>query len=160
MNIIILVGAPGSGKSTYLDKLKLDGVLILNDDNLRESIFGFERTYDIRQKLYVLYIEILNEALNNKIFNKVFLDSTFFNTKEMRANLFKEISKNGISDFKINVIYKKTKLEHCIIRNKKRAPNRIVEEDKLIALYERLEPPSLSEKYISNIIELFWHLVI
>ncbi|WP_198331016.1 AAA family ATPase [Psychrobacter cibarius] len=154
MNIIILVGAPGSGKSTYLDKLKLDGVLILNDDNLRESIFGFERTYDIRQKLYVLYIELLNEALNDKSFNKVFLDSTFFNTREMRADLFKEISKNEISDLKINVIYKKSKLEECIIRNNKRIPNRVVKEDKLIALYERLEPPSLSEKYISNIIEL------
>ena len=154
MNIIILVGAPGSGKSTYLDKLNLDGVLILNDDNLRESVFGFERTYDIRQKLYVLYIELLNEALKNKSFNKVFLDSTFFNTREMRADLFREISKNEISDLKINVIYKKSKLEECLIRNKKRIPNRVVEEGKLIALYERLEPPSLSEKYISNIIEL------
>lgn len=154
MNIILIMGVPGSGKSTFLKKLKKEGAFVLNDDDLRESVFGFERTYDIREKLYLLYIDILIDTLKNKKFGKVFLDTTFFNTKEMRENLFLQIYQNEVPNIKINVIYMRSQLSDCLLRNKKRKPNRIVEESKLILFYERLQPPSISERYINTIIEV------
>ena len=66
MNIILIMGAPGSGKSTYLKKLKKEGAFVLNDDDLRESVFGLKEPM-ILEKLYLLYIDILIDTLKNKI---------------------------------------------------------------------------------------------
>ena len=141
--IIMLIGAPASGKSTAAEKLavKYDAVII-STDRLRAEVNGAEhiqgRWFKIEALLYVRIVE----ALKNK--KNIILDATHYR-KEYRAKIIKEFSRySEISAYFFNypfsVIYK---------RNKERA--RVVPFNVLTAMYKELKkaPPLLSEGFKS-----------
>lgn len=47
MKLIVLVGIPGSGKSTYTHLIKNDNTVVINRDSIRESLFSLKGKDDI-----------------------------------------------------------------------------------------------------------------
>jgi predicted kinase len=146
--IIMLIGAPASGKTTAAPKIaaKHQNAVILSTDKMRAELYGAEHIQgnwpDIEA---LLYKRIKNAIKANK---NIILDSTHFK-KEYRAKIIKNFAKyTDISAYYFNypfsVIYK---------RNKERA--RVVPFNVLTAIYKELKkaPPTLAEgfKSITNI---------
>lgn len=59
--IYLLVGTIGSGKSTYAKKMAKDGVLIVNDDSIVNSVHGGQNT------LYSMALQPLYKLIENTI---------------------------------------------------------------------------------------------
>lgn len=139
--IIMLIGAPASGKSTAAQKIAVENnAVILSTDRMRADLYGAEHIQgnwpDIEN---LLYWHIRTAIIKDQ---NIILDSTHFK-KEYRAKIIKNFSKYSefsayFFNYPFNVIYK---------RNKERA--RRVPFDVLAAMYKELKnaPPTLAEGY-------------
>ena len=94
----MLVGIPGSGKSTYLKKLNIQNVIVVSPDDIRREITGSisdqSRNWDVRK----ITEERINQYLSKGKY--VILDATNVNTK-LRTSFINRIKhKNrGISTY-------------------------------------------------------------
>jgi predicted kinase len=143
MKLIILVGLPGSGKSTYAKHYEDTGWVVLNQDKLGS-----------RQKC----IDLMKEAFANG--DNVVIDRTNI-SREQRSYFIKEANAVGVTDInchaflcKINTCYKRIckRKDHPTITftMTKRKKKMII--DKFITSYEK---PTLDEgfkdiKYVSS----------
>ena len=142
--IIMLIGAPASGKSTAAEKLavKYDAVII-STDRLRAEVNGAEHIqknwFKIEALLYVRIVEAIFKKKKN-----IILDATHYK-KEYRAKIIKNFAK--YSEF--SAYYFNYPFTLIYSRNKHRA--RRVPFDVLAAMYEHLKnaPPLLSEGFKS-----------
>ena len=141
--IIMMIGAPASGKTTAAQKIAAkNNALILSTDKIRAELYGAENIQGYWPNIEaLLYKRIKNAIKANK---NIILDSTYFK-KEYRAKIIKNFAKySELSAYYFNypfsVIYK---------RNKKRA--RVVPFEVLAAMYKELKtaPPLLSEGFKS-----------
>ena len=147
IKLIMMIGAPASGKSTAAEKLavKYDAAII-STDRIRAALYGAEHIQGNWQDIEaVLYDRIKNAIKQNK---NIILDSTHFK-KEYRAKIIKNFAKySEFSAYYFNYPF-------CVIykRNKERA--RRVPFNVLSAMYKELKkaPPILGEgfKSITNI---------
>jgi len=144
IKLIMLIGAPASGKSTAAEELAAEyNAVIISTDRLRAEVNGAEhiqgRWFKIEALLYVRIVEAIFKKKKN-----IILDATHYK-KEYRAKIIKNFAKySDISAYYFNypfsVIYK---------RNKERA--RVVPFNVLTAMYKELRtaPPLLSEGFKS-----------
>lgn len=141
MNIYLMIGSPGAGKSQYCTVF-LENIQVISCDLIRESMFGPLRSYEIRQ----IVLEKIKATIKEKVQlgEDIVLDTTYFNEISSRAFLFD--FDNGI---KVHAIYINTPLKECLVRNKQRAPERVIPEKMLEMLYERISPPSREERFES-----------
>lgn len=141
MNIYLMIGSPGAGKSQYCTVF-LGNVQVISCDLIRESMFGPLRSYEIRQ----IVLEKIKATIKEKVQlgEDIVLDTTYFNEMSSRAFLF-----DFDNAIKVHAIYVNTPLEECLIRNKQRAPERVIPDKMLEMLYERISPPSREERFES-----------
>ena len=141
--IIMLIGAPASGKSTYAEKLAAEhNAVILSTDKIRAALYGDESIQGVWAEIQaILYKDIKNAIKANK---NIILDSTHYK-KEFRAKIIKNFSK--YSEF--SAYYFNYPFALIYSRNKNR-PRRVPFEV-LAAMYKELElrPPLLSEGFKS-----------
>jgi len=141
--IIMLIGAPASGKSTYAQKLAAEyNAVILSTDKIRAALYGKESIQgnwsDIEA---ILYKDIKNAIKANK---NIILDSTHYK-KEFRAKIIKNFSKcSEFSAYFFNYPFA------LIYSRNKHRPRRVPFEV-LTAMYKELRtaPPLLSEGFKS-----------
>jgi predicted kinase len=135
--IIILVGLPGSGKSTYLERLGVTGLssdeirLLLADDVTDQTIHGrvfSTLRYLVRQRL----------AIGRPV---TYVDATHLTPSERRPYV-KIAKKYGCQ---IEVMFFNVPLEACLDRNRARA--RVVPEDAMRVMAAKLVPPSVEEGF-------------
>ena len=144
IKLIMLIGAPASGKSTAAEKLaaKYDAIII-STDRLRAEVNGAEHIqknwFKIEALLYVRIVDAIFKKNKN-----IILDATHYR-KEYRAKIIKEFTRySEISAYYFNypfsVIYK---------RNKERG--RVVPFNVLKTMYKELKkaPPTLAEGFKS-----------
>lgn len=83
---IMMVGLPGSGKSTIAERMAEEkNTIILSSDQLRKELFGDENSQENNEKVFaILHREIKN---NLKAGNNVIMDSTNISSKRRRAFL-------------------------------------------------------------------------
>lgn len=136
-----MIGSPGAGKSQYCTVF-FDNIQVISCDLIRESMFGPLRSYEIRQ----IVLEKIKATIKEKVQlgEDIVLDTTYFNEMSSRAFLF-----DLDNDIKVHAIYVNTPLKECLIRNKQRAPERVIPERMLEMLYERISPPSREERFES-----------
>lgn len=143
MNIYLLIGAPGAGKSFYCKK-NFSGIKIISCDELRESIFGEKRSLEIRKIIKKNIEKIITEdVLSSKIENMV-IDTTYFNEASERKFFF--TLGNNVN---INAIFIKSTLDLCLKQNKLRQGSRVIADNMVKNLFNRVSPPSYDEGFKS-----------
>jgi len=114
--MIVLIGIPGSGKSTFANKLaKEEGFIRVNRDDIRMSCFGTEHNPAIEGSVTAIEQNIIKTALKSG--KSVVIDNC--NVKQSYRNEFMKIAES-IGDVEYEEIIVKTSPEECMKRNEKR----------------------------------------
>ena len=120
--LYLLMGCPGSGKSTYLnDRIKNSDGVVISRDIIRFSLVSEDEEYFSREnEVYELFVKGIANALK---FNKeVYADATHLNERS-RAKLLRALGKN-LKGVEVNVIYVRVPVEVAIQRNENRIGTR------------------------------------
>jgi len=120
--LVILVGIPGSGKTTLAQKLIGRGYECLNADSIRKELYGSEAEQGEPQKVFTIFFERLEEVLKRNA--DVVIDNTNLNFKH-RKPILERAAKAGYKDIQLWLL--DVPLDVCLERNKAR--ERTVSED-------------------------------
>ena len=144
--LYVMVGIPGSGKSTYAEVNLSQSATIFSSDKLRGELLGDEGNQDNKDLIFsTLYSRARDCLLSGK---DAVIDATNVNKFE-RARVLENFK--DIDDLVKVAIFVNTPLEECISRNKNRS--RVVPEKVIRDFYSRLEIPVEDEGF-NSIVEV------
>jgi predicted kinase len=128
----VMVGAPGSGKSTYAEKLsKIENAVIVSGDNVRAELYGSAEI----QGNWVDIWDRIDELVSESCGMSVILDGTHYR-KDYREEAIALLRSYGYE--KVEAVVMDASLATCLARNFQRAernvPDYIVKE-----MHEKLQ---------------------
>lgn len=137
--LTIMVGAPGSGKTTYAKDLvkKSGNTVIISSDEIRAELFGDEAVQADPTRVFSLAYARANKALANG--KDVIFDSTAANPL-LRSRVVEACGKNAEA---VEFVFIDTPLDVCLKRNKMRS--RHVPDNVIRRYIARLIPPTEAE---------------
>ena len=109
--LYLMCGVPGCGKSTWINKNKIDSDVVVSRDVVRFSLVKENEDYFSKENLvFNTFIDQINEAIDNKV-NTIYVDATHIN--ETSRN--KVLDRLHLSDeVKVIPVFIKEKLETCL----------------------------------------------
>lgn len=117
MNAYVMVGAPGSGKSTYAKKLaEQENAVIISGDDVRAELYG---SADI-QGNWVAIWDRIDELVSESCGMPVILDGTHYRA-DYRLEALSLLKSYGYD--KIEAVIMDVSLATCLARNFKRERN-------------------------------------
>jgi predicted kinase len=135
--IVLLIGLPGSGKSTYA---ATTGVPVLSSDAIRQLLADDERDQTIHSRVFATLRYLLIQRL--EIHRPVtYIDATHLTCAERKPYIEIARERNAV----IDAVFFDVPLEICLERNRHRA--RQVPEDVLAKLAAKLQPPTDAEGF-------------
>lgn len=137
MKLIITVGLPGSGKSTYLARL---GVNAISSDEIRRLIADDPHDQSMNARVFatVRYLVRQRIAAGRLV---TYVDATHLTPWERQP--YVQLAQRYAC--KLEALFFDVPIETCIARNQGR--DRIVPEEAIRAMARRLVPPSKQEGF-------------
>ena len=135
--VILTVGLPGSGKSTYLAKL---GAHAISSDAIRLQLADDETDQTIHARVFATARYLLRQRIDLKR-PATYIDATNLTRKDRRQ--FIAIAKKHAC--LAEALYFDVPLEVCKVRNAARA--RLVPEEVMDRMAAKLQPPTLDEGF-------------
>ncbi len=134
---MILVGLPGSGKSSYL---RDRGIVALSSDAVRLLLAGDETDQTIHRKVFATLRYLLKQrlAIGQPV---TYIDATHLTRWERRPYL----KLAEIYGCDVEAIFFDVPLEVCRERNRRR--NRVVPDEVLERMAAKLVPPTVEEGF-------------
>lgn len=134
---MLLVGLPGSGKSTYAATL---GVPVLSSDAIRLLLADDERDQTIHSRVFATLRYLLLQRL--EIGRPVtYIDATHLTRAERKP--YVDIARERNAE--IEAVFFNTPLDVCLERNRNRS--RQVPEDVMVKMSAKLQPPTSDEGF-------------
>lgn len=126
MQAFVLVGAPGSGKSTYVSRLLAQhpGSVVISGDNIREELYGDANIQGDYNRIHDRMVEMLGEAVGST----VIMDSTHYRAA-YRKSVIALLNSFGYTDIEAVVVNRP--LEVCLKQNasrKRNVPEYVIEK--------------------------------
>ena len=140
--LFIMMGAPGSGKTTWCKNNVPKNAAYISRDEIRFNIIKDEDSYFSKEKIvYDIFINKINEALESGL--DVYADQTSLNAGS-RKKLINALNKKPDE---IIGIYFTTPLDIVLQRNAQRTGRALVPEDVVINMFNSLTRPTLDEGF-------------
>ena len=137
MRIVVLVGLPGSGKSTYLAQL---GVTGLSSDTIRGLLADDETDQSIHDRVFQTLRYLLRQRLAIGR-SATYIDATNLTVEERRPYI--GIGKSYGCD--VEAVFFDVPMEVCRARNARR--QRVVPEEAIAKMAAKLAPPDIQEGF-------------
>ena len=133
--IVITVGLPGSGKSTYL---KRRGVNAISSDEIRHLIADDSEDQSVHAQVFATIRYLIRQriAVGRVV---TYVDATHLTRWERRPYV-RLARKYGCQ---VEAIFFNVPVETCVRRNRRRG--RVVPEEVIRAMAELMEPPTVGE---------------
>jgi len=131
MEAFVMVGAPGSGKSTYASK-NLPDAVVISSDNTREKLYGSAEIQGNWSEIEAEMVRLIGNS--DKAGKDVVVDATHYR-KQYRDNARSILMENGYG--KITAVVVDKSLETCLKQNTSR--DRKVPTDVIIKMHKSLQ---------------------
>ena len=143
--LYILIGVPGSGKSTYAEELYQKserGIALVSSDSIRKSLYGNESCQDNPKKVFTLAHKIIVDQLEHG-FDVIFDATNIYanNRKDLILKVCFEVNQ----PVRFVAVYFDTPVDICIARQElreRKVPAKVIEK-----MGRQIDKPSFEEGF-------------
>ena len=144
--LMIMVGLPGSGKSTfarhYVEQSPLMSTIWVSRDDIRYSFLSDGDEYFSKEKeVFDFFVKAINEGLEKG--KKVIADATHLNSRSRK----KLLSRITVPNIQIEAWVMDTPLEECLKNNAKRSGRACVPDKVIFDMFQNFEYPTFEEGF-------------
>lgn len=149
--LVLMMGIPGSGKSTIALNKMTNKDIYISRDQIRYSLIEDNEEYFSKEKeVMKIFIDNINSAIQENKYRFIYADATHLNERSRRKVLDNITNKPN----KIFLLFINTPLEIALERNNKRIGRERVPEKVIKNMFNSIEMPTekegISTVYILN----------